>query len=203
MVRGQTRSDIKRLDSVVNEPNETPWVENEPRDALGYFWIDSCCINKEDPAELPEAINSMFHWYSSATKCYVYLTDISHPVSETDEPCQRPPENFKKSRWFSRGWALQELLAPATVELFLREGNKIGDKESLQGEICEATGIPVEALRGSPLSTFPIHELISWQSRRQTTIAEDKAYSLLGISGVYMPLLYGEGEKKCVPTASK
>jgi hypothetical protein len=169
--------------------------EQAKRDGLQYVWVDTCCIDKSNNNELSEAINSMFRWYRDATKCYVYLSDVSRPALDiTHEFNQRTWESdFWKSRWFTRGWTLQELLAPTSVEFFSKEGEKIGDKKSLERHIGEVTGIPAKALRGNPLSGFAIAERISWQDSRETTRKEDKAYSLLGICDVHMPLIYGEG----------
>ncbi|KAN0073072.1 HET domain containing protein [Elaphomyces granulatus] len=171
--------------------------EQARRDGWKYFWIDSCCIDKSSSAELQEAINSMFRWYRDAAKCYVYLADVSRPALDTDgKPSQLPWElPFRKSRWFTRGWTLQELVAPALVEFFSKEGKQLGNKRSLERHIHEATGIPVKVLRGSPLSGFTIPERMSWAENRDTTREEDKAYSLLGIFDVYIPLIYGEGRE--------
>ena len=165
------------------------------RDGLQYFWVDTCCIDKSNNTELSEAINSMFRWYRDAAKCYVYLSDVSSPAFDTnDESSQLPCESvLRKSRWFTRGWTLQELLAPGSVEFFSREGNRLGDKRSLERQIHEITGIAVLALRGTPLSQFGVDERFSWAENRQTARKEDMAYSLLGIFDVYMPLIYGEG----------
>lgn len=122
-------------------------------DGLQYFWVDTCCINKSSSAELQEAINSMFHWYRSAAKCYVYLSDVSSPPFD-DKFSQLPFESaFRASRWFTRGWTLQELLAPRSVEFFSREGNRLGDKWSLERQIHEITRIAVPALRGATVSS--------------------------------------------------
>jgi heterokaryon incompatibility protein (HET) len=171
--------------------------EQAGRDGLQYFWIDTCCIDKSSSAELQEAINSMFRWYRDAAKCYVYLADVSRPALGTDvKPSQLPWElSFRKSRWFTRGWTLQELVAPAAVEFFSEEGKQLGNKESLERHIHEVTGIPVKALRGSPLSDFSIPERMLWAEKRETTRKEDKVYSLLGIFDVHMPLIYGEGRE--------
>ncbi|KAH7364005.1 HET domain-containing protein [Rhexocercosporidium sp. MPI-PUGE-AT-0058] len=118
--------------------------ERARRNSLQYFWVDTCCIDKSDAIELQEAINSMFRWYRDATKCYVYLLDT-----------------FRKSAWFSRGWTLQELIAPASVDFFSKEGELIGNKASLERNICEITGIPASALRGDPLSNFSVAERMS------------------------------------------
>src|SRR5436853_1289717 len=86
--------------------------EQASRDGLRYFWIDTCCIDKSSSAELTEAINSMFHWYRGAAKCYVYLSDVSIPgCDKIDHLPQLPWEStFRESRWFTRGWTLQELI---------------------------------------------------------------------------------------------
>lgn len=155
-------------------------------DGLKYFWVDTCCIDKSNNTELSEAINSMFRWFRNSTKCYVYLSIFSRGQNG-----HVWKEAFRKSRWFTRGWTLQELLAPTTVEFF--SVGQLGDKKSLEGEIHEITGIPVAALRGSPLSNFSVMERMSWIEKRGTARKEDKACSLLGIFDIYMPLIYGEG----------
>jgi Heterokaryon incompatibility protein (HET) len=165
--------------------------EQAQRDGLHYFWVDTCCIDKTNNVELQEAITSMYRWYQNADKCYVYLTDVSCP---TDEVGQRAWESdFRSSRWFRRGWTLQELLAPASVEFFSRERTRLGDKRTLEHLIIEITKIPARALRDPTASRYSIQEILAWQQRRETKRQEDKAYSLLGICKVYMPLIYGEG----------
>ena len=157
------------------------------KDGLKYFWVDTCCIDKSSSAELSEAINSMFRWYQESSKCYVYLSDVSiHDFGQT----------FGASRWFKRGWTLQELVAPTSVEFFTKEGNHLGNKYSLVQNISSVTGIPVHALQGHPLSQFSIEERLSWAENRDTKRPEDLAYSLLGLFDIHMPLLYGEGRKK-------
>ena len=168
------------------------------RDGLKHFWVDTCCIDKSSSAELSEAINSMFHWYRNADKCYVYLSDVltsAHATNVLSSPTTWKAA-FRKSRWFSRGWTLQELIAPFSVEFFSREGNRLGSKKSLEQDIHEITGIPIEALGGATLTEFEIEERLSWANHRATKRREDKAYSLLGLFDIYMPLLYGEGEVK-------
>jgi hypothetical protein len=162
------------------------------KDGLNYFWIDSCCIDKSSSAELAQAINSMFRWYRKAEKCYVYLTDVSTTAGVDQSSWESA---FRNSRWFTRGWTLQELLAPSILEFFSKEGQKLGDRKSLEGLVHEVTGIASEALRGKPLSQFGIEEKFSWAAKRQTTEPEDKAYSLLGIFDAFLPLIYGEGEE--------
>jgi Heterokaryon incompatibility protein (HET) len=172
--------------------------EQAARDGLKHFWVDTCCINKLSSAELSEAINSMFQWYRDAAKCYVYLLDVSTgDYNENNQFSQFTWESaFRKSRWFTRGWTLQELIAPSSVEFFSRESKRLGDKKSLERQIHEITGITIQALQGSPLSRFSITERISWAANRETKREEDKAYSLLGMFDIHMPLIYGEGRKK-------
>ncbi|KAF2113268.1 heterokaryon incompatibility protein-domain-containing protein [Lophiotrema nucula] len=150
------------------------------KDNLRYFWVDTCCIDKSSSSELSEAINSMFRWYQNAERCYVYLPDVMPALG----------------RWFTRGWTLQELIAPASVEFFSEEETPIGDKLSLELTLREVTGIAIEALRGKPLHQFSVDERMSWATDRQTKREEDAAYCLLGIFDIHMPLLYGEGRKK-------
>ena len=169
--------------------------EQARRDGLQYFWVDTCCINKANGAELSQAINSMFRWYRNATRCYVYLSDVSSPPFDTnDEFNPRPWEPcLRESEWFTRGWTLQELLAPRSVVFFSREGKRLGDKCSLERQIHEITGIPKSALQGIPLSRFNVQDRLSWRRTRKTRLEEDKAYSLLGIFDVYIAPIYGEG----------
>ncbi|KAK0713356.1 heterokaryon incompatibility protein-domain-containing protein [Lasiosphaeria miniovina] len=196
------------------------------RDGLRFFWVDTCCIDKSDKAELQHALSSMFDWYRRAAKCYVYLADVSthqQVIDSSDrelvvrqsgcttqkwafqEPNARVIANFfskgwkpafRQSRWFTRGWTVQELIAPAIVEFFSKEGLGLGDKKSLEWEIHNITEIPLRALRGFPLSDFSFDERKAWAEKRSTTREEDKAYSLFGIFDVHMPVLYGEGKEK-------
>jgi hypothetical protein len=172
--------------------------EHAKRDGLQYFWVDTCCIDKSNSTELAEAINSMFRWYQKAVKCYVYLSDVSkkkRKASDLFSECTWESA-FRASEWFRRGWTLQELLAPRSVEFFSRECEQLGNKITLEQQIHEITSIPTIALRESPLSRFDVNTRLSWATNRQTTREEDKAYSLFGIFDIQMPLLYGEGEDK-------
>ncbi|KAH5983398.1 hypothetical protein HBI84_247640 [Parastagonospora nodorum] len=169
--------------------------EQAQQDGLQYFWIDTCCIDKTDKAELSHAIRSMFRWYQNATRCYVYLSDVSArekgcddmPGESTWEPA------FRSSRWFTRGWTLQELLAPSIVEFFSKEWEKLSDKTSLKLLIYKMTGIPLQALDGATFSQFSVNARLGWREGRVTTREEDGAYSLQGILGVEIAPLYGEG----------
>jgi hypothetical protein len=141
----------------------------------------------------------MFRWYRDAARCYVYLSDLL--ASDYDKDSQRCElawdSAFRASRWFTRGWTLQELLAPALVE-FLKDCRRLGDKRSLERQVHEITGIAIPALQGTAISQFDVEEKFKWAERRQTTREEDWAYCLLGIFGVFMPLLYGEGKTNAV-----
>ncbi|KAH8724693.1 heterokaryon incompatibility protein-domain-containing protein [Phaeosphaeriaceae sp. PMI808] len=165
-------------------------------DGLQYFWVDTCCIDKSTSDELSTAINSMFKWYRRATKCYVYLSDVCVPEQVSDAAAFQITwtDAFRRSRWFTRGWTLQELLAPASVEFFSNEGKRLGSKISLEQEIHTITKIPVSVLRGQDLSDVSVDGRMSWAASRVTTIREDRVYCLLGIFGVFLPLIYGEGE---------
>ncbi|KFY30276.1 hypothetical protein V494_08201 [Pseudogymnoascus sp. VKM F-4513 (FW-928)] len=168
--------------------------EQARRDGLKYFWVDTCCIDKSNNAELAEAINSMFRWYQNAAKCYVYLSDVStNDHDYVDPSLQLWQSDFRKSRWFTRGWTLQELIAPLSVEFFGSDGKRLGDKKSLERQLHEITGIAVLALQGTAITSFSIKERMSWAKSRETKRAEDKAYSLLGIFGIQMTLIYSEG----------
>jgi hypothetical protein len=165
------------------------------QDRLKYFWVDTCCINKSDVIEVQHAINCMFRWYRNAAKCYVYLSDVAIQDETSDQISELPWESeFQRSRWFTRGWTLQELLAPQSVEFFSQHGVRLGDKRSLEHHIHARTRIPITALRGSSLSNFTVDERMSWIHGRQTKYEEDKAYSLQGIFDIFVLPNYGEGE---------
>ena len=169
--------------------------EQARHDGLQYFWVDTCCIDKANYAELSHSINSMFRWYRNAARCYVYLSDVStrkRKASNISIECSWKSA-FRASKWFTRGWTLQELLAASSVEFFSCEAERVGDKSSLEHHIHEITGIPRSALRGDRLSQFSDKERFSWIQGRKTKLEEDKAYALLGIFDVKIPLRYGEG----------
>ncbi|KAI1742782.1 heterokaryon incompatibility protein-domain-containing protein [Xylaria scruposa] len=175
---------------------------------LEWAWVDTCCINKESSTELSEAINSMFKWYETAAICIVFLQDVQGVRQDIQQDTQNSdnsedPGNdrfhFRDSKWFTRGWTLQELLAPQQHLLFYNsQWQFIGDmKEDPQlcDIVSEITSIPVAFLTGAPLHEACVAKRMSWASRRKTTRVEDIAYSLLGIFGVSMALLYGEGNR--------
>ncbi|TGJ85007.1 hypothetical protein E0Z10_g3758 [Xylaria hypoxylon] len=159
------------------------------RDGLSYVWIDTCCIDKTNSTELSEAINSMFKWYKNAQVCYAYLCDV-----DIGEDPQKPESSFWKSRWFQRGWTLQELLAPAAVTFYDTKWNELGTKHSLESPLFHITRIPEIYLLGNfPLHDASVAQRMSWAAGRVTKRKEDLAYCLLGIFGITMSMIYGEG----------
>ena len=158
-----------------------------------YAWIDTCCIDKTSSADLSEAINAMYGWYEKARVCYVYMADMSLAYQHKSGLSPNFNDRFRKSRWFFRGWTLQELLAPKTVVFYGREWEELGTKWSLQYEISRVTGIkPYQLIDHKRAS---IATKMSWAALRGTTRVEDAAYSMLGLFDINMPRLYGEGPK--------
>ncbi|TBU43755.1 heterokaryon incompatibility protein-domain-containing protein [Dichomitus squalens] len=156
-----------------------------------YIWIDSCCIDKTSSSELSEAINSMYKWYALSAACYAYLADVPF-----DEDHRASRSSFRRSRWFERGWTLQELIAPLEVIFLSQDWKVIGSKHTLVDLVWDVTGIPEEALlHMESLDAFSVAQRLSWAASRQTTREEDHAYSLLGIFDINMPTLYGEGKR--------
>lgn len=169
-----------------------------------YVWIDTCCIDKTSSAELSEAINSMYRWYRNAKVCYAYLVDVwigeEHKVSlgELKEYNLQVAtdvsdfwKRFRESRWFTRGWTLQELLAPRWMDFFDKDWRRLGNKSTLIRELSSITGILANHIFEHTSASAA--QKMSWASGRKTTRVEDMAYSLMGIFDVNMPLLYGEG----------
>lgn len=163
--------------------------EQAKRDSLDYVWIDTCCIDKTSSAELSEAINSMFAWYNLARVCYVYMSDVD--IADG-------PMAFCWSRWFTRAWRLQELLAPKEVRFYDRRWKFMGRLADPKCAmvVSKATGIPTDLLlHKTDLRSASIAQRMSWAAKRHATRVEDRAYSLLGIFAVQMPMIYGEGYK--------
>ncbi|OAF99941.1 HET-domain-containing protein [Paraphaeosphaeria sporulosa] len=144
------------------------------QDNLQFFWIDTCCIDRWDLHERSKSINSMFQWYKNATRCYVFLSDVSLPTATESSQRSKWEALFRASAWFTRGWTLQELIAPVSVQFFT---------------------IPLEALRNCPPDHFNMSERQRWAENRTTTEEEDIIYCLLGILGISMPTAYGEGKE--------
>lgn len=179
-------------------------------DGYNYTWIDTCCINKESSAELSEAINSMYHWYQAAGVCYAFLSDLNEApfwglpdgFEQLDTAGLEPYKKlvldsaFAKCRWFTRGWTLQELIAPSRVLFFNSGWEPIGDKSTLRYVLETITWIDAKVLEdNNQMSNRSVWRRMSWAAKRKTTRTEDIAYCLLGIFDINMPLLYGEGNK--------
>ncbi|EJT73646.1 hypothetical protein GGTG_07502 [Gaeumannomyces tritici R3-111a-1] len=165
---------------------------------IGYAWVDTCCIDKTSSAELTEAINAMYQWYSSAVECYALLTDLQPFVaySEHGDEIGGLDKALEGCRWFTRGWCLQELIAPKELLFFNREWRGVGSKLLLREAIEKITGISKDAFNHKQdLRHYSAATKMFWASKRTTTRTEDMAYCLVGLFGINMPLLYGEGAK--------
>lgn len=179
---------------------------------VSWVWVDTCCINKSSSAELQEAINSMFNWYKSAAECFVYLEDVQ--VDEVsmdmlkdkalkDAYWRAARTQIKRCRWLTRGWTLQEFIASQRVTFYDREWNHIGRVSNLREELADMLGMPTSMIgyRGVDIDEFEkssLQERVYWARNRQTTRPEDRAYSLLGLLNVSMPMIYGEGKAKAI-----
>ena len=160
---------------------------------IAYTWVDTCCIDKTSSAELTEAINSMFAWYAESAVCYAFLSDIG--AADAIDPLE-PTSEFAASRWFTRGWTLQELIAPKVVEFYDQDWTLRGTKNGLAKVLEAITRIDGQVLGDSSvLADIPVARRMSWAATRVTTRVEDTAYCLLGIFDISMPMLYGEGKK--------
>jgi hypothetical protein len=162
------------------------------RDA-GYRWAwsDTCCIDKNDNIDLQESVNSMFTWYRHSALTIVYLSDVL-PLSKSGA--------LALSVWNSRGWTVQEFLAPKVVLFYQKDwtlylnDRSPNHKESavIMRELGNATGINAQALVAFHPGMRGAREKLQWSSMRVTTLQEDIAYSLFGIFGVHLPPIYGE-----------
>ena len=192
---GKTEVSLQEIENPSQELRDTDGYQKvkrccEQAASVGfdYVWIDTCCIDKTNNAELTEALNSMFHWYRNSRVCYSYLDD----VPSSDEPGSEN-SRFRKSRWFTRGWTLQELLAPLYVVFFGSDWTEIGTKSSLQEVISDITGVDSQVLLTNYGGEISVAQRMAWASKRETSRVEDEAYCLMGLFGVNMPMLYGEG----------
>ncbi|KAI6109092.1 heterokaryon incompatibility protein-domain-containing protein, partial [Pisolithus thermaeus] len=193
MMKKEERTEVKRRRGYRKIVKS---CERAAKDGYKWLWIDTCCIDKRSSAELSEAINSMYRWYQNAKICYVYLSD----VGESTFPIKRDDDKFPQSNgwpeWFARGWTLQELIAPKEVEFFNEGWALIGNKRRLAPTLQVITEIPCEVLTGGLAGKcLSVAQIMSWAADRETTRVEDRAYSLMGLFGVNMPMLYGEGRK--------
>ncbi|KAL5370906.1 hypothetical protein DPSP01_014602, partial [Paraphaeosphaeria sporulosa] len=165
--------------------------EQAKRDGYQFFWVDTCCIDKSSSAELSESINSMWRWYRNSGVCYTYLDDVPTDLDAPDRNAA-----LAASKWFTRGWTLQELLAPSRLVLYDVEWNVIGTKDKLADKVSQITNINRDYFStNNSLQRASFAERMSWASARTTKRLEDIAYCLLGIFDINMPLLYGEGAR--------
>lgn len=172
------------------------------KDGFQYVWVDTCCIDKTSSSELSEAINSMYRWYKHSSICYTFLEDYSDPSPKSNWWERIGPdtdtaiERLRTCRWFTRGWTLQETIAPSTVAFYDAHWNYFGTRMSLQEAISAITRIPLSVLNTtkSP-QEYNVAVRMSWASKRRTTRLEDEAYCLMGLFDVNMPMLYGEGHR--------
>ncbi len=200
------------------------YCDRAVKDGWDWAWMDTCCIDKTNPADTQEAINAMFRWYQNAGICYAYLEDV-----DVNKVLDRPglangnllmdldldtiagkdnvadPTSFPhmalrafmiKAKWFTRGWTLQELLAPPYLVFVDHAWRRIGTRESWADEIERASKIEARHLASFNPTDFTLCSIamrLSWASRRETTVEEDETYSLLGLFGISLPLIYGEG----------
>lgn len=155
-----------------------------------WVWIDTCCIDKTSSSELSEAINSMFRWYQSARICFTYWFDYHLDRLSTENQ-----KEFSSCKWLTRGWTLQELIAPEIVVFLNSAWKPVGEKRPLADMISSLTHIHVRVFRNHPLSNFSLAQRMSWAAERVTTRVEDEAYCLLGLFNINMALQYGEGRK--------
>ncbi|TLD09674.1 hypothetical protein PspLS_11399 [Pyricularia sp. CBS 133598] len=161
---------------------------------IPYVWVDTCCIDKTSSAELSEAINSMFRWYDMGEVCFVYLSDLV----ATKQKRVKVLDKISTCRWFTRGWTLQELIAPKLVEFYDANWQLVGTKadSKFQARLAQITGIDREVLQDNKnLGAVTVGIRLCWASKRNTTRVEDMAYCLFGIFDIHMPLIYGEGQK--------
>ncbi len=208
-------------------------MELAKRDGYTFVWIDTICIDKTSSTELQEAINSMYRWYKESSVCYAYLEDVNMArlygenhgqdsdgmgidiktgwaeclakAAGPDERMEQLKKAIRSSRWFTRGWTLQELIAPCVVKFYDTEwcllGMKhnedpdTGDPESFVHLVHDITNVPGLVLRDQKrLPSYSVAQRMSWAANRQTTRAEDRAYCLMGLFDIHMPMLYGEGD---------
>ena len=156
-----------------------------------WLWVDTSCIDKSSSADLSEAINSMYRYYSLSKICYAHLRDVP-PGTYLPHRASA----FYKSKWHTRGWTLQELIAPTFVLFLADDWTTLGTKAELADLLQTITHVPANLLTlQARLVDYSIAQRMSWAASRVTTRPEDEAYCLLGIFGINMSTLYGEGKQ--------
>ena len=146
------------------------------KDGYEWAWVDTCCIDKRSSAELSEAINSMYRWYENSRICYAYLHDVPDPSFPTCSDKSRYPNYNGWPEWFSRGWTLQEMIAPRNVQFFNKVWSSIGDKARLAATLEDITHVPKRILARGLAGNRPcVAQIMSWAAKRTTTRIEDRA----------------------------
>ncbi|KAG0702636.1 hypothetical protein DFH29DRAFT_491604 [Suillus ampliporus] len=198
----KSRKDM--LKNLAGYPKLTKFCEKAKEYDCELAWSDTCCINKDSSAELDEAIQAMFNWYRTAAVCIAYLA------------CSSSVSDFEQEPWFTRGWTLQELLAPEKMKFYGRNWEPLSDNPDdkhptatipdvekstitsppdILTAITRLTEIGSSDLTGFSPGISRVHQRLRWASKRTTTRIEDMAYSLIGIFDVSMPITYGEGQR--------
>ncbi|KAF8546056.1 HET-domain-containing protein [Imleria badia] len=210
---GEEEPEFRDMSSKIHGPRPTPEglgfeklrrFCNKAREyGCEYVWSDTCCINKESSSELEEAIRSMYRWYRDAFVCIVYLAKSSSV------------KDFAREPWFTRGWTLQELLAPERLRMYGKDWDPVCPKaEEVRGgddfpfpndklsdfmlqPISKITHIHPFNIRDFNLRSqrLMVSTKMRWASKRKTTRVKDIAYSLLGIFDIMIPIAYGLGER--------
>ena len=189
----QERNEIRQRDGY---QKVLQGCEQAKKDGYKWLWVDTCCIDKRSSAELSEAINSMYRWYENSRICYAYLHDVPGSSFPTAPDHRYHYKSNGWPEWFSRGWTLQEMIAPRDVRFFNRDWQPIGDKRMLAHTLSCITRVPQQILKEGLSSNRPcVAQIMSWAANRTTTRVEDRAYSLMGLLDMNMPMLYGEGRK--------
>ncbi|KAF9471239.1 hypothetical protein BDN70DRAFT_820256, partial [Pholiota conissans] len=156
---------------------------------LSLGWMDTVCIDKSSSSELDESIRSMYKWYEDSSICITHLAESSSIADMANDS------------WFTRGWTLQELIAPKILKFYdcnwnqLTSSFQVNDKshEGVQDQIKLATSITKGELALHYMPNHPISRRMQWAAKRRVTRGEDTAYSLMGIFDVSMSIAYGEG----------
>ncbi|KAG0700940.1 hypothetical protein DFH29DRAFT_1080368 [Suillus ampliporus] len=168
------------------------------RDAGHHWaWSDTCCIDQTNNIELQRSVNSMFVWYRESALTIVYLSDV--PPSSTSGA-------LAYSAWNTRGWTVQEFLAPNVIlfyrndwSLYLNDRSPNHKKSvAIMKELEDSTGINAQALVAFHPGMTGAREKLRWASTRATTLQEDIAYSLFGIFGVHLPVIYSETKQNAL-----
>jgi len=162
-----------------------------------WAWVDTCCIDQNNHVELQKSLNSTFVWFRHSALTIVYLSDV---------PPSAKYGALAKSEWNTRGWTVPEFLASKAIRFYQKDWTLYLDdyspnhKESVEimDELEDATGIGARALVAFQPGMRDAREKLRWVSMRVTTVPEDIAYSLFGVFGIQLPILYGENAQNAL-----